>query len=95
MRVSIYDQVKTLLSVEPLDSLRAYLAEAILPPMKLSPKAQAQMPPSGHHSHKNTLSVVPKQYRLLEKMYNIQYEDFWPQLRQGAHIISVHSSWSC
>lgn len=94
MRINIYDQVQALLSVEPLDRLRAYLSQAILPPMKLSPKAPP-LPPAGHHSHKNSLSVVPKQYRLLEKMYIIENADFWPVLNTGAHIISAHSALSC
>lgn len=83
MRINLYDQVQALMSVEPLDRLRAYLSQVVLPPMKLSPKAP-QLPPSGHHSHKNTLSVVPQQYRLLEKMYFIDSGDLWPFLRAGA-----------
>ena len=85
MRINLYDQVQALLSVEPLDRLRAYLSQAVLPPMKLSPKAP-QLPPPGHHSHKNTLSVVPQQYRLLEKMYVIENADFWYNLRTSARL---------
>ncbi|KZT68991.1 hypothetical protein DAEQUDRAFT_670205 [Daedalea quercina L-15889] len=74
------------MSVEPLDRLRAYLSQATLPPMKLAPKAP-QLPPTGHHSHKNNLSMTPQHYRLLEKMYQIEPSTFKSNVKT---VLNMH-----
>ncbi|KAH9842813.1 uncharacterized protein C8Q71DRAFT_734682 [Rhodofomes roseus] len=86
MLIDHYNRIQALMSVDPLDKLRVYLSQVILPPMKLAPKAPA-LPPSGHHSHKNVLSVTPQHYRVLEKMYQIDFASF----KKGAkEVLNMH-----
>ncbi|KAJ7057040.1 hypothetical protein C8F01DRAFT_341600 [Mycena amicta] len=51
------------------DNLRGYLRQAILPPMKNDATAPP-MPPPGHKSHLNHLSVRPQTWRRLESIYS-------------------------
>ncbi|KAH9934790.1 uncharacterized protein B0H18DRAFT_487913 [Fomitopsis serialis] len=88
MRINVYDHVQALLSIEPLDKLRAYLSQATLPPMKLASRAPP-LPPSGHHSHRNVLSITPQQYRVLEKMYQIEFPSFRSSMKE---VLDMHAA---
>ncbi|KAF7304857.1 Microtubule associated protein [Mycena kentingensis (nom. inval.)] len=53
------------------DNLRGYLREAALPPMR-NDAAAPKMPPPGHKSHLNHLTVRPQAWRRLESIYPFQ-----------------------
>ncbi|KAF8894591.1 hypothetical protein BD779DRAFT_850470 [Infundibulicybe gibba] len=59
------------MSYHATDNLRCYLREAVLPAMLLDPAAP-QLPPPGHKSHHNILSVRPESWRRLENMFSVR-----------------------
>lgn len=57
------------------DNLRFYLGKAVLPQMPLGVGAP-EIPPEGHKSHHNTLTVRPEPYRKLQSIYQLQDRHF-------------------
>ncbi|KAL1743952.1 hypothetical protein HDZ31DRAFT_83060 [Schizophyllum fasciatum] len=57
-----------------MDNLRLYLRDAQLPDLVLDASAPTALPPSGHKTHRNALSVRGERYRLLEHIREI--DDF-------------------
>lgn len=53
------------------DNLSYYLSQAVLPEMKNGVDAPA-IPPEGHKSHRNNLTVRPEPYRKLQSIYQIK-----------------------
>lgn len=52
------------------DNLRLYISQAVLPQMLLGPDAPP-VPPDGHKSHRNHLTVRLESYRNLENIYQM------------------------
>ncbi|KAI0928796.1 hypothetical protein AcW2_004685 [Taiwanofungus camphoratus] len=71
VRHELWEKVQAVLSSPATKNLRWYLSQATLPTMSLNVSAPP-MPPLGHKSHENTLSVIPNEYRVLEVMHCIK-----------------------
>lgn len=63
---------QTFIGALPTDHLRWYSSQAELPEMLLG-DGTPEMPPEGHKSHRNRLSVIPAPYRRLESMHTLTH----------------------
>ncbi|KAH9951323.1 hypothetical protein B0H21DRAFT_718505 [Amylocystis lapponica] len=70
MSWDLLKSVQAALAAPATQNLRRYISLATLPTMPLGRHAP-EMPPEGHKSHRNTLSVIPQGYRRLETMHLI------------------------
>ncbi|TRM59362.1 hypothetical protein BD626DRAFT_508096 [Schizophyllum amplum] len=59
-----------------MDNIRLYLSDAQLPDLVLDASAPTALPPTGHKSHRNALSVRGERYRLLEHIRAFTEEEF-------------------
>lgn len=71
------------MSFRATDNLRHYLSTAQLPQMALGPGAPA-LPPHGHKSHRNRLSVTVDPHRQLRSAYKLQENAHHSNVRDGA-----------
>ncbi|KAI4527845.1 hypothetical protein K523DRAFT_320698 [Schizophyllum commune Tattone D] len=66
-----------------MDNLRLYIRDAQLPDLVLDASAPpTALPPSGHKTHRNALSVRGERYRLLEHINGIDMEEFVAMVSQ-------------
>ena len=68
-------------------NMSAYVAEATLPPLVVSVVAP-EMPPEGHKSHRNNLTIRPERYRTLKRMSTIDDENLVQSVRKCESNVS-------
>jgi len=76
------------------DNLRYYLSHAVLPQM-IPGVGAPEIPPEGHKSHRNTLSVRPESYRKLQSIYQLKDRDFHTLMLKCESKISLLVSNMC
>lgn len=70
--ILILEMAPSFIGALPTDHLRWYSSQAELPEMLLGDGAP-EIPPEGHKSHLNRLSVIPAPYRRLESMHTLTH----------------------
>lgn len=71
----IWTAVQSVIGGPASQNLYAYLSQATLRPMKLA-RSAPPLPPRGHKSHLNKLSIMMRNYRTLETIHKIRNEVF-------------------